>query len=195
MHITSFPYQRVQKQQKKNFSAFLIQMPNELELNLQKIGQGQPRIMFHANFVVLKSMMLHTKFQGNWPSGSGKKVFKCFCIFEHGSQIGLETMNIWLSFLFSYPMLASYQIYVLVIVAFFFFLLFLFFLTYGLKQFSTQVTMAKVTKCPCTCGIHMLWSSLLFHTLEYKSNKKHIHYIFSFSHSNAYGTKLDLAVK
>ena len=43
-----------------------------------KIGQGQPRIIIYINFVVLESQMLHTKFQGNWLSGSGEEDFLRF---------------------------------------------------------------------------------------------------------------------
>ena len=35
-----------------------------------KIGQSQPRVMIYINFVVLQTLMIHAKFQGNWPSGS-----------------------------------------------------------------------------------------------------------------------------
>ena len=35
-----------------------------------KIGQGQPRVTIYTNYVVLQTLMLHTKFQGNWPGGS-----------------------------------------------------------------------------------------------------------------------------
>ena len=35
----------------------------------RKIGNGQPRVMIYINFVVLQTLMLHAKFQGNWPSG------------------------------------------------------------------------------------------------------------------------------
>ena len=37
-----------------------------------KIGQGKPRAIIYMNFVVLESQMLHTKFEGNRPSGSGE---------------------------------------------------------------------------------------------------------------------------
>ena len=41
----------------------------------QKIGQGQPRVINWANFVVLKHLMMHTKIQGHWPFGSGEEDF------------------------------------------------------------------------------------------------------------------------
>ena len=37
-----------------------------------KIGQGQPRVIIWINLVVLVHPMLHTKFQGHWPFGSGE---------------------------------------------------------------------------------------------------------------------------
>ena len=40
-----------------------------------KIGQGHPRVMIYINFVELQSLMLHTKFQNHWPSGSGEEDF------------------------------------------------------------------------------------------------------------------------
>ena len=41
----------------------------------RKIGQGQPRVMIYIHFLVLHTLMLHAKFQGNWPSGSGEGRF------------------------------------------------------------------------------------------------------------------------
>ena len=46
-----------------------------------KIGQGQPRVMIYINFVVLHTLMLHAKFQGHWPSGSGEEEFLRFWAF------------------------------------------------------------------------------------------------------------------
>ena len=40
-----------------------------------KIGQGQLRVMTYINYVVLQSLMPHTKFQGNWPIGFGEEDF------------------------------------------------------------------------------------------------------------------------
>ena len=45
------------------------------KIDLAKLGQGQPRSMFYLSFVVLQSLMLHTKFQGNFPSSSGEEDF------------------------------------------------------------------------------------------------------------------------
>ena len=38
----------------------------------REIGEGQLRVVVSANFVVLESQMLHTKFQANRLSGSGE---------------------------------------------------------------------------------------------------------------------------
>ena len=35
------------------------------------MGQGQPRVIICTTLVVLSYTMLHTKFQGHWPIGSG----------------------------------------------------------------------------------------------------------------------------
>ena len=39
------------------------------------IGQGHPRVIIYIKFVELQSLMLHTKFQNHWPSGSGEEDF------------------------------------------------------------------------------------------------------------------------
>ena len=38
----------------------------------RKIGEGQPRVIFWTNSVPLEHPMLHTKFQGHKPFGSGE---------------------------------------------------------------------------------------------------------------------------
>ena len=43
-----------------------------------KIGQGQPRVIIWINLVVLVHSMLHTKFQGHRPFGSGEEDFLRF---------------------------------------------------------------------------------------------------------------------
>ena len=40
-------------------------------LPCHKIGQGKLRVIIYINFKELTPQMLHTKFQGNWTSGSG----------------------------------------------------------------------------------------------------------------------------
>ena len=42
------------------------------------MGQGQPRVIIWTTLVVLKYMILHTKFQGHWSIGSGEEDFLRF---------------------------------------------------------------------------------------------------------------------
>ena len=35
--------------------------------------------------------MLHTKFRGNWPAGSGEDFLRVFTIYGHGGQLGHVT--------------------------------------------------------------------------------------------------------
>ena len=44
-------------------------------LTLPEIGQGHPRVIILSNYYGLRSLMLHTKFRGNRPTGSGKGDF------------------------------------------------------------------------------------------------------------------------
>ena len=44
-------------------------------LTFRKIGQGHPRVIILSNYDWLKSTMLHTKFRGNRPTGSGEEDF------------------------------------------------------------------------------------------------------------------------
>ena len=41
-----------------------------LSLPCREIGQGHPSVMIYTNFVDLRSLMLHAKFQNHRPSGS-----------------------------------------------------------------------------------------------------------------------------
>ena len=62
-----------------------------------KIGQGQLRVFIWTNLVVLEHSMLHTKFQGHRPFGSGKEdFFKVFTIYGHGGHLG--HVNVWTNF-------------------------------------------------------------------------------------------------
>ena len=48
--------------------------------------------------------MLHAKFQGNWPSGSGEEdFFKVLSIFEHGGHLGHVTWIVYINFLSPFP--------------------------------------------------------------------------------------------
>ena len=75
MDLTSFPYLR---QKNKKFQLFTFKCPWNQNWPCRKIGQGQPRVMIYINFVALQTLMLHAKFQGNWPSGSGEEDFLWF---------------------------------------------------------------------------------------------------------------------
>ena len=44
-----------------------------------------------ANYDGLESPMLHTKFRGNRPTGSGKGFLKGFTIYGHGGHLGHVT--------------------------------------------------------------------------------------------------------
>ena len=41
----------------------------------REIGQGHPSVMIYTNFVDLRSLMLHAKFQNHRPSGSEEEYF------------------------------------------------------------------------------------------------------------------------
>ena len=44
----------------------------------RKMGQRQPRVIIWTTLVVLPYTMLHTKFRGHWPTGSGEEDFLRF---------------------------------------------------------------------------------------------------------------------
>ena len=69
--------------QKKNekFQLFPLKCLGNQNWPCRKIGQGQPRVTICTKFVVLPTLMLHTKFQGNWPCGSGAEDFLRFWAF------------------------------------------------------------------------------------------------------------------
>ena len=55
----------------------------------RKIGQGQPKVTIWTNLVILSHLILHTKFQGNQPSGSEEEwFFKVFTIYGHCGHLG-----------------------------------------------------------------------------------------------------------
>ena len=85
-HICSFfqlaPGHRLQIFWKINSFHFFLQKSQCDQIwPCRKIGQGQPGVMIYTNFVVLHTLMLHAKFQGNWPSGSGEEDFFRFWAF------------------------------------------------------------------------------------------------------------------
>ena len=57
--------------------------------------------MIYINFVELQSLMLHTKFQNHWPSGSGED--KVFSIYSHGGHLDHVTLTIYINFLSPFP--------------------------------------------------------------------------------------------
>ena len=67
-----------------------------------KIGQGHCRVIIYINFIELSPLMLHTKFQGNWPNGYGAEhFFKVFTIYRHGVHLGHVTWTKYINFLSS----------------------------------------------------------------------------------------------
>ena len=61
--------------------------------------------MIYINFVELQSLMLHTKFQNQWPSGSEEedRFLKVFSIYSHGGHLGHVTLTIYINFLSPFP--------------------------------------------------------------------------------------------
>ena len=57
------------------FYRFPIHKHEGPNLPCRKIDQRQPRVIIGKNLVVLKHPMLHTKFQGQPPFGSGEEDF------------------------------------------------------------------------------------------------------------------------
>ena len=49
----------------------------KFDLSVKK-GQGKPRVIVYINFEGLTPKMLHIKFEGNRPGGSGKEDFSTF---------------------------------------------------------------------------------------------------------------------
>ena len=70
----------------------------------RKIGQGQPRVIIWTNYDGLESPMLHTKFRGNPPAGSGEEDFwRVFTIYGHGGHLGHVTQMPRTKFRSPYP--------------------------------------------------------------------------------------------
>ena len=69
----------------------------------RKIGQGRSRIINWTNHDGLKSPMLHTKFRGNRPAGSGEDFWKVFTIYWRGGHLGHVTSIILSDFHFLVP--------------------------------------------------------------------------------------------
>ena len=56
--------------------------------------------MIYTNFVELRSLMLHAKFQNHRPSGSEEVFLNFFDIYSHGGHLGHVTMTIYINFHF-----------------------------------------------------------------------------------------------
>ena len=63
------------------FYLFPIQKHKGPNLTFRKISQAQPRVIIWTNLVVLKHPMLHNKFQGHRPFGSGEEDFLRFSLY------------------------------------------------------------------------------------------------------------------
>ena len=144
-----------------------------------KIDQGHPRVIFCINFVELKSLLLHTNFQDNCSSGSEGADF-----FTVLSIAAILVMWLWPFeyHYFSHPILALLEMY---------FHLDLSFLLRKHCKKSTQVTLAKVNKW--SWPLAFKWDEVHFLTLSYNNIIRLK--IFSFSHPNARGIKIDLVLK
>ena len=77
--LNAFLHQRAQWQLNNTlFQLFHYQSLRDKIWPCSKRGQGQLRVIIYIDFVELVPQMLHTKFQGNRPSGSGEEDFKDF---------------------------------------------------------------------------------------------------------------------
>ena len=68
----------------------------DLSYPCREIGQGHPSVMIYINFVDLRSLMLHTKFQNHRPSGSEEDL-KNNAIYSHGGHLGHVTLTIYIN--------------------------------------------------------------------------------------------------
>ena len=56
--------------------------------------------MMYTNFVDLRFLMLHAKFQNHRPSGSEEEEFKKNAIYSHCGHLGHVTLTIYINFHF-----------------------------------------------------------------------------------------------
>ena len=89
------------------FYLFPIQSRKDQIWLCRKIGQGQLKVIFWTNLVVLEYPMLHTIFQGYRPFGSGEEDF--FTIYRRGGHLSHVTCLNKLSF--PHSMEAPYEIW------------------------------------------------------------------------------------
>ena len=67
--------------------------------------------MIYTNYDGTTSPMLHTKFRGNWPTGSGEDFLKVFAIYSHGGHLGHVTWTIYINFLPPLPKAAPHEVW------------------------------------------------------------------------------------
>ena len=102
LHVYTFEYNSNRKM--KNVSFSHSNAHGTKNWPCLKIGHGQPRVMNYINLVALQTLMLHAKFQGNWPSDSGEEdFFKVLSIFEHGCHLGQAIWIIYINFCSPFP--------------------------------------------------------------------------------------------
>ena len=68
-----------------------------------KIGQGHSRVIIWTNYDGQESWMLHTKFRGNRPAGSGDDFWTVFTIYGLGGHLGHMTSIMLSDFHFLVP--------------------------------------------------------------------------------------------
>ena len=69
-------------------------------------------MLIYVNLLVPESQLLHTKFQGNQPSGSREEDFKAFTLYGHAGHLGHVTWTKYTNFCFENPVKAPYEIWV-----------------------------------------------------------------------------------
>ena len=92
--------------------AFPIQMPMEPKLTLpQNRSRVNQRSCFRYMFVVLQTLILHAKFQGNWPSGSGEEDLLRFWAFLSMAAILVMWLDQLYKLSFPFPKDAPHEIW------------------------------------------------------------------------------------
>ena len=74
-----------------HFFCFSYPKPTAPKSTLPKIGQGQLKVIIYINSVELTPQLLHTKYHGNRPSGTGVDFFKVFVVNGQSGHLGHET--------------------------------------------------------------------------------------------------------
>ena len=78
LHLRTLISQTTIVSEKSIVLPFPIQSIRDQIWPCHKIGEGQPKVIIWTNLVVLEHPMLHTKFQGHQPFGSGEEDFLRF---------------------------------------------------------------------------------------------------------------------